>query len=174
MVCPPSVSAFPLLKFGKTELLRPLTYLEILLGLHFVTVPLFDSINLVACTKKLYHFIWSVWIPAKRKEKINEKMQIKITAYQPHPSPLLGRAILSCYSQVHIYTFLASRDSTVPASQCFHPLKIFAGISRIEGVCSIHKLLGDSDKKIWKLFSQHNKHYARNGVQIRYLLSSRQ
>ena len=88
MVCPPSVSAFPLLKFGKTELLVPLTYLEILLGLHFVTVPLFDSINLVACTKKLYHFIWSVWIPAKRKEKINEKMQIKITANQPDPHPL--------------------------------------------------------------------------------------
>ena len=72
-----------------------------------------------------------------------------------------------------ILLFLGTYIYLVPASKCFHPLKIFAGISRIEGVCSIHKLLGDSDKKIWKLFSQHNKHYARNGVQIRYLLSSR-
>ena len=168
MVCPPSVSAFPLLKFGKTELLRPLTYLEILLGLHFVTVPLFDSINLVACTKKLYHFIWSVWIPAKRKEKINEKNANKDNWIPTTPTPLsLAR------SSHFILLFLGTYIYLVPASKCFHPLKIFAGISRIEGVCSIHKLLGDSDKKIWKLFSQHNKHYARNGVQIRYLLSSR-
>ena len=68
-----------------------LTYLEVLLRFHFVAVPLFDSIKLVSCgTKKLRHFIWSVWISAKNKWKnLNEDNQqpTQFPYYPPQTFP---------------------------------------------------------------------------------------